>query len=138
MHLIHHHKRFIKAAPLPPRIGAIHFHRSKHMSLFNIPITVPTQRKDGKELAVTEIAFIDIEMSADNGQNYVSVGHAANNQAAFQQDLTVPGTYLFRGVTVDTQVPPLSSDPSSPVSVTIAPPALAAPNPPVLGTITPA
>jgi len=104
------------------------------MAVVTIPLTVPTTRKDGTALKPEEIARIDIEFSTDNGQTYTNVGHAAANQTSFQvSDLSV-GSYLARGFATDTQTPPLTSDPSSPVSFSVAPPVLAAPSPPVLGT----
>jgi hypothetical protein len=104
------------------------------MSLYNIPITDPTSRKDGKALAQTEIKEIDMLVSTDNGQNYVAAGHAAAGQANFQFDAVDPGTYLFKAQTVDTQTPALVSGDSNVVSLTVAPPVLAAPNAPTLGT----
>jgi hypothetical protein len=103
------------------------------MAVVTIPLSLPTQRKDGTALTPAEIARLDIEFSTDNGQTFTNVGHAAANQTSFSvSDLSV-GSYLARGFATDTQTPPLTSDPSPSVSFTVAAPALAAPNPPTLG-----
>lgn len=104
------------------------------MASVSIPITAPTQRKDGTALAVTDIARLDVEFSTDNGQTFTNVGHAAANQTSFEVDDLSPGTYLARSTATDLQTPPLTSDFSNVVSFVIPAPELAAPNPPTLGT----
>ena len=104
------------------------------MANVSIPITAPTQRKDGTALALTEIARMDVEFSVDNGQTFTNVGHAAANQSSFDATDLSPGSYLARSSATDTQTPPLTSDFSNVVSFVIPAPALAAPNPPTLGT----
>lgn len=101
----------------------------------SIPITDPTTREGGGALDPSkELAFVNILMSADNGQNYASVGHAAPGQPTFEQELTDPGTYLFKADAEDLQTPALDSKDSNVVSFTVPAPALAAPSPPTLGT----
>jgi hypothetical protein len=92
----------------------------------------PTTRSDASAtpLKPGDLAYILVQMSADNGQNYADVGHAAPGQQSFDQDLTDPGTYLFKLDAVDTQTPPMTSADSIVVSVTVPVPSLAAPNPP--------
>ncbi len=106
------------------------------MSLVTIPVAAPTSRKDGSTLKIEEIARMDFELSSDNGLSYNDVGHAAANQTEFKlQDLD-PGSYLVRATATDNQDRPLTSDFSNVVAFQIAAPALAAPNPPTLGTPT--
>jgi hypothetical protein len=122
--------------PLAPRLkrGHVTFHRSTHMADVTIPVTAPTTRKDGSALAATDIAQMDFELSSDNGATYTNVGHAAANQTEFKLQALDPGSYLVRATATDTQNPPLTSDFSPVVAFQIAAPALAAPNPPTLGT----
>jgi len=89
----------------------------------------PTQRTDGSALKPGELAFIEVQMSTDNGNTYSDVGHAAPGQQMFDQPLTASGTYLFKLNAVDTQTPPATSADSAVVSLTVTV-ALAAPNPP--------
>lgn len=104
------------------------------MADVSIPFTLPTQRKDGTAIAQGEIAQVDFALSSDNGQTYTPVGHAAANQTSFTLQSLDAGSYLVRSTVTDTQTPPLTSDFSAVVGFQIAAPALAAPNPPVLGT----
>ena len=104
------------------------------MSIFNIPFTIPTTRIDGSALAASSIARIEFFVSTDSGANYVSAGHAAPDATNFPFEATDVGTYLFKAEVVDTQNPALTSLDSNIVSFAIAPPVLAAPNAPVLGT----
>lgn len=92
--------------------------------------TDPTTRADGSPLDPSKVAFINVLMSADNGQNYESVGHAAMGQQTFTQELDDAGTFLFKLETVDTQSPAKVSADSNVVSVVVPEPELAAPNPP--------
>lgn len=104
--------------------------------IIKIPFTVPTKRIDGTDLPISQIDRIEFYVSTDSGQNYVSIGHAAadGSQTDFLYEATDVGTYLFKAQAVDTQNPPRVSLDSSVVSFTIAPPELAAPEAPVLGT----
>jgi hypothetical protein len=125
------------AHPLPPRLRRIRvnkFNGVTKMSDVSIPVTAPTTRKDGSTLPPEQLARLDFELSSDNGQSYTNVGHAAANQTEFKLQSLDPGSYLVRSTATDTQDPPLTSDFSAVVGFQIAAPALAAPNPPVLGT----
>jgi len=104
------------------------------MTIIKIPVTAPTTRIDGNALAITDLARIEFFVSTDNGQNYVSAGHSAPDATSFNFEATDPGTYLFKAEAVDLQSPPLTSLDSAVVQFTIAPPVLAAPSPPTLGT----
>jgi hypothetical protein len=104
--------------------------------LINVPVTAPTTRIDGSALSATDLNRIEMLVSTDNGQNYVSAGHIAPNQPVFQFEATDVGTYQFKAEAVDNQNPALVSLDSNVVSFTIAPPVLARPSAPVLGTPT--
>lgn len=100
-----------------------------------IPFTLPATRKDDTPLAAADVARVDVEISSDNGQTWVSVGHTDAAGSPFVvSDLDTDVPYLFRAFVTDKQNPPLTSDFSAPVSVRIPPPVLAAPNAPTLGT----
>lgn len=100
------------------------------MSTAHITWVDPTARTDGTPLKQGDLAYIQVQMSADGGQNYAPVGHAAPGTQTFDQDLTDPGTYNFKLEAVDTQTPPAISADSVIVSVTVPQPVLAAPNVP--------
>lgn len=72
-----------------------------------------------------DFADVEVFMSVDNGQNYVNVGHAAPGQLHFDQEVTDPGTYLFKLESKDTQNPSTLGPDSVVVSVTVPAPALA-------------
>lgn len=127
----HRHR---KSRPSPPSEVSIrlshHHHRGNEMKA-TITWSDPTERADGTPLAASEIAFIEVFQSSDNGNSYASIGHAAAGQQSFTtDDLPAGGTYLFKLETDDTQTPAAVSADSSVVSVSVAPPALAAPNAP--------
>lgn len=74
--------------------------------------TLPTTRTSGGALDVSEIARVDIYMSADAGANFVLAGNRVPTEAQefIVSDLDV-GTYTFRVVVVDTSDrPSLPSD----------------------------
>jgi hypothetical protein len=104
--------------------------------IIKIPFTVPTKRIDGTDLSLSEIDRIEFFVSTDSGVEYTSIGHAAadGSQTDFLYEATEFGSYLFKAQTVDTQNPARVSLDSSVVSFSIAPPTLAAPEAPVLGT----
>ena len=63
--------------------------------------TLPTTRVQGEALPESEIAFVEIQMSADGGANYSGLAQVAPPILEFvAQDLN-PGTYLFRGIVED-------------------------------------
>lgn len=104
------------------------------MATVSIPITTPTTRSDGSSLDPSEIARMDVELSADNGQTFTNVGQAAPGQPTFDLSGLSPGSYLSRSTCTDNQDPPLTSAFSNVVSFVVPIPALAPPSPPVLGT----
>jgi hypothetical protein len=64
---------------------------------------LPTTRESGKPLAVADIDHVAIEMSADGGASYVSVGTFTTD--VLETDVTElePGEWFFRGTVVDTK-----------------------------------
>lgn len=138
----HRHRIFRKAPLLPPAHFFIGYYKGyRHMSTAVLTWVDPTTRSDPAQTPANpgEIAFINVLMSSDNGQNYTSVGHAAAGQQSFSQTLTDPGVFLFKLEAVDTQSPPTTSADSAVVSVTVPTPALAPLNPPsnVQATLSP-
>lgn len=106
------------------------------MTTVVIPFTPPTTRTDGTPLPAEQIKQIDLELSADNGQTWTSVGHRAGTDTSITlQDLDV-GQYLVRDFVTDTQSPALTSDFSPVAGFEIKAPVLAAPNFAMLGTPT--
>lgn len=104
------------------------------MADVTIPFTVPTSRKDGSALPVDQIAQIDFELSADNGQTWTNVGHRAGTDSSITLQSMDVGQYLVRDYVTDTQVPPLTSDFSPVVGFEVKAPPLAAPNFAAIGT----
>jgi hypothetical protein len=122
--------------PLSARLkrARILFHRSTSMADVTIPFTVPTSRKDGSALPVDQIAQVDFELSADNGQTWTNVGHRAGTDSSITLQSIDVGQYLVRDYVTDTQVPPLTSDFSPVVGFEVKAPPLAAPNFAAIGT----
>jgi len=90
----------------------------------------PTVLADGSPLPAGDLAFISVEMSADQGATFTPVAHVAPGVQSFTQTNLVPGTYQFRLIAIDTQTPPLSSTPVILTQTIAAPPVvLAAPGP---------
>jgi hypothetical protein len=64
---------------------------------------LPTTRESGKPLAVTDIQHVSIEVSANGGVDWALVGtFPPNVLSAPVTDLDF-GTWLFRGIVVDTK-----------------------------------
>jgi len=86
----------------------------------------PTTLTDGTAIPANDFADVEVFMSADGGQNYVNVGHAAPGAQAFDVELTDTGTFNFKLESKDTQTPSRLGPDSPVVSVTVAPQPLAA------------
>src|SRR5580704_7044388 len=99
---LHHHR---KAPPLPPQ----HVTITEVIDMkTNVTWVDPTQRTDGTALPASQIAFINVLLSAD-GTNYTSVGNVAAGVQTLSVDLSAfaPGAQFFvKAETVDTQTPP--------------------------------
>lgn len=71
------------------------------MSNARIQWVLPTTRESGLPLAESEIAFVEVLMSADGGTNYVMVDQVAPpTLEVLVSDLDV-GTYHFKAVVED-------------------------------------
>jgi hypothetical protein len=69
---------------------------------------LPNRRDDGRALAPSEIAFVQVLMSADGGENFVELNRVETVTFLAINDLE-PGTYDFRLIVVDKQAQPKSS-----------------------------
>lgn len=83
----------------------------------------PTTLVGGAAIPTGDFAYVDVQMSADQGKTYASLAHVAPGVQAYTVTNLVPGTYKFNVYAVDSQTPPLDSAAAS-VSVTIPEPAL--------------
>lgn len=72
----------------------------------------PSTRVDGSALLPDQIEGIHVFMSADLGANYVELGSVAPGIQTFSQTDLPDGTYKFRVVVVDKQVPAKQSAPT--------------------------
>lgn len=73
------------------------------MADVNLAWEFPTTRKSGKPLALSDIKLTELQISADEGTNYV--GLTSVNAPAKTHTVTElePGKWFFRGRPVDTQ-----------------------------------
>lgn len=83
-----------------------------------------TLSDDATAIPTGDFAYVDVQMSADQGKTFASLAHVAPGVQAYTVTNLVPGTYQFKVLSVDAQTPPLDSVPAS-LSVTIPEPALA-------------
>ena len=71
------------------------------MSNVRLTYTLPTQRVLGEALPEAQIAFVEIQMSADAGANFSGLAQVPPPALEYLvQDLD-PGTYIFRGIVQD-------------------------------------
>lgn len=64
---------------------------------------LPTTRESGKPLALTDIQHVAIEVSANAGQDWAPVGVFTPDVLSTQVTDLDFGTWLFRGIVVDTK-----------------------------------
>lgn len=88
--------------------------------------TDPTTLTDGSTIPANDFADVEVFMSADGGQNYTNIGHAAPGAQSFDVELSDTGTFNFKLECKDTQVPSRLGPDSVIASVTVAPQPLAA------------
>lgn len=102
------------------------------MTNVTVTISPPASRTDGTPLAPTDIGSYSVFRS--DGTNNVLVGTVPSSTSPLVVvDTNVPvGSYTYTATDTDNQTPPLTSAASAPVTIVIAPPALAAPNPPTI------
>jgi len=62
---------------------------------------LPTNRIQGEALPEAQIAFVEIQMSADGGANYSGLAQVPPPELEFLVADLNPGTYLFRGIVED-------------------------------------
>lgn len=86
---------------------------------------LPTTREDGSPLAVSDIAYVDVQLNA--GAGFATVEHNPATLTSVTLTELEPGTYTARFVVVDRQDSPKSSVPAD-ISVGVPVDVLAAPN----------
>lgn len=64
---------------------------------------LPTTRESGKPLAVSDIQYVDVTASADGGNSWVAIGAFPPSVLSTQITDLDFGTWLFKGVVVDTK-----------------------------------
>lgn len=64
---------------------------------------LPNTRESGKPLAVTDIQYVDVMVSADAGATWAPIGAFPPSQLSTQITDLDFGTWLFKGVVVDTK-----------------------------------
>jgi len=64
--------------------------------------TLPTTRKSGKPLAITDIDYVSISISADNGDQFIEYGRYEYDQLSVTIPELEPGVWWFSGRVVDT------------------------------------
>jgi hypothetical protein len=72
------------------------------MSNARLKWLLPTVRVGGEALPVAEIAFVEILMSADGGNNFSGLTQAIPTVLEHVVNDLAPGTYAFRAIVQDT------------------------------------
>lgn len=62
---------------------------------------LPTTRESGRPINPADIAHVDLQMSADGGDQYVSVGTFGPDVLETTVTELEPGAWWFRGIVVD-------------------------------------
>ena len=62
---------------------------------------LPTTRKSGRSLAVSDISGVEISLSADNGENFAVLGTVAPPATSLTQTELEVGDYILRLVVID-------------------------------------
>jgi hypothetical protein len=71
------------------------------MANLRVTWVLPTTRESGKPLAPADIAGVDLELSADGGVNYASLGVKPGTEFVITE--LEPGEWFVRGKVVDTK-----------------------------------
>jgi len=71
------------------------------MANLRITWVLPTTRESGKPLAPADIAGVDVELSADGGESFTSLGVKAGTEFVITE--LEPGEWFVRGTVVDTK-----------------------------------
>ena len=101
------------------------------MKSVRISWTLPTTRQQGGPLPVAQISLVEIELSADGGQNYSPVGQFTPDVLeTVVADLPFADSYVARGRARDTDGQPgewqgtpfsvVDTSPPGPLSITVA------------------
>ena len=64
---------------------------------------LPSTRESGKPLAAADVKHVDVQMSADQGANFVSLHHVIPPVLELMVTDLEPGTYQFKAFAVDTK-----------------------------------
>lgn len=64
---------------------------------------LPVTRESGKPLAVTDIQYVEVSVSADDGASWAPIGAFPPSVLSTQVTDLDFGTWKFRGVVVDTK-----------------------------------
>lgn len=72
------------------------------MSNLRIRYDLPAFRADGRPLPASEIAYVAVSISADNGTTFAEVARVAPPTREYLQTDLDPGLWFFRFVVVDT------------------------------------
>ena len=69
----------------------------------NVKVTwvLPVTRESGKPLSVADIAGVEIQLSANGGQNYATLDSYPPNVLEMIQTDLEPGEWFFRGIVHD-------------------------------------
>ncbi len=73
------------------------------MSNARLTWSLPVVRVGGEALPVTEIEFVEIQMSADGGNNFSGLIQAEPALLEHVVNDLAPGTYVFRAIVQDTE-----------------------------------
>jgi hypothetical protein len=73
------------------------------MANLRISWDLPSTRRSGRPLRIDEIDYVDVQMSADQGANYVTLNEVPPSETSLLVNELEPGTYYFRLIVVDTK-----------------------------------
>lgn len=65
--------------------------------------TLPTERQEGGPLPVSEIAHVQIEVSANGGTDWTDLGNIPPDTLTLQMNDLIVAAWLVRGTVEDTQ-----------------------------------
>ena len=85
---------------------------------------LPTTRESGKPLAVEDIQHVSIEVSANGGADWALIGTFTPDVLSAQVTDLDFGTWLFRGIVVDTKGRPSAPLEASLVNEDTTPPSV--------------
>ena len=105
------------------------------MAKVTIPIAATLTRENGSPMVITDLSKMDAYYSLDGGANFTHLPPLLPTDTQIVIDGIDPGmSGLLYATETDNQATPVTSGHSLPVTFTVPAAALAAPNPPTLGT----